>query len=53
MRRSDVLRRTVKGRARLTNSERWFFVSRRLDALTIIRPETLLRWHRVGFRRAS
>src|SRR6202011_482100 len=51
-----VLRRRVKGRAQLTNSDRWFFIQLYrwfpliLEALTIIRPETLVRWHRVGFR---
>jgi len=51
-----VLRRKVPGRARLTNNDRWFFVQlyrlfpSTLQALTIIRPETLVRWHRAGFR---
>ena len=51
-----VLRRQLKGRAHLTNDDRWFFVQlyRRfpamLEVLTIIRPETLVRWHRAGFR---
>ena len=51
-----VLRRKAKGRPQLTNADRWFFVQLYrwfpsiLDALTIIRPETLLRWHRAGFR---
>src|SRR6476659_4299960 len=51
-----VLRRQLKGRARLTNNDRWFFVQLYrwfpsiLPALMIIRPETLLRWHRAGFR---
>src|ERR1700694_5814161 len=52
-----VLRRKLKGRARLTNNDRWFFVQLYrwfpsiLPVLVIIRPETLLRWHRAGFRR--
>ena len=52
-----VLRRQLKGRARLTNDDRWFFVQLYrwfpsiLPALMIIRPETLVRWHRAGFRR--
>src|SRR5450830_1302520 len=52
-----VLRRKVKGRVRLTNTDRWFFIQRYrwfpsiLQVLTIIRPETLVRWHRAGFRR--
>ena len=51
-----VLRRKAKGRPQLTIADRWFFVQLYrwfpsiLDALTIIRPETLLRWHRAGFR---
>jgi hypothetical protein len=52
-----VLRRKLKGRARLTSNDRWFFVQLYrwfpsiLPVLMIIRPETLLRWHRAGFRR--
>ena len=52
-----VLRRKLKGRARLTNNDRWFFVQLYrwfpsiLPALMIIRPDTLVRWHRAGFRR--
>ena len=52
-----VLRRRMKGRARFTNADRWFFVQLYrwfpsiLEVLTIIRPETLVRWHRAGFRR--
>jgi transposase InsO family protein len=52
-----VLRRKVRGRARLTNTDRWFFVLlyRRfpsiLKVVTIVQPETLVRWHRAGFRR--
>ena len=52
-----VLRRKVKGRPRLTNTDRWFFVRLYrwspsiLDVLAIIRPEALVRWHRAGFRR--
>ena len=51
-----VLRRKLKGRARLTNNDRWFFVQLYrwfpsiLPVLMIIRPETLVRWHRAGFR---
>jgi transposase InsO family protein len=52
-----VLRRKLKGRARLTNNDRWFFVRMYrwfptiLKVMTIIQPETLVRWHRAGFRR--
>ena len=51
-----VLRRKVRGRPRLTNNDRWFFIQlyrwfpSTLQVLTIIRPETLVRWHRAGFR---
>ena len=52
-----VLRRKLKGRVRLTNNDRWFFVQLYrwfpsiLPILMIIRPETLVGWHRAGFRR--
>src|SRR5258708_22690888 len=52
-----VLRRKLKGRARLTNNDRWFFVQLYrwfpsiLPVLMIIGPETLVRWHRAGCRR--
>src|SRR5665648_687096 len=51
-----VLRRQVRGRPRLTNNDRWFLVQlyrwfpSTLQVLTVIRPETLVRWHRAGFR---
>jgi transposase InsO family protein len=51
-----VLKRKLHGRVRLTNHDRWFFIwlyrwfPSILKALTIIRPETLVRWHRAGFR---
>src|SRR5438876_937516 len=52
-----VLRRKVRGRVQLTNGDRLFLIQLYrwfpsiLKAITIIRPETLLRWHRAGFRR--
>src|SRR6266850_599013 len=52
-----VLRRKVKGRAHLTNNDRWFLVQMYrwfpliLEVITIVQPETLVRWHRAGFRR--
>src|SRR5450432_4650266 len=52
----SVLRRKLSGRVRLTNSDRWFVVQLYrwfpsvLNAITIIQPETLVRWHRAGFR---
>jgi hypothetical protein len=52
-----VLRRKVHGRVRLTNNDRLFFIQLYrwfpsvLQGITIIRPETLVRWHRAGFRR--
>src|ERR1700759_488118 len=51
-----VLRRRLPGRVRLTNSDPWFFIQlysgfpSLLQVLTVIRPETLVRWHRAGFR---
>src|SRR5205807_653896 len=51
-----VLQRRVRGRVQLTNGDRLFFVllyrwfPSVLRAITIIRPETLVRWHRAGFR---
>ena len=52
-----VLRRMVHKRVRLTNSDRLFFIQLYrwfpsvLKVITVIRPETLVRWHRAGFRR--
>src|SRR6266576_6773179 len=52
-----VLRRRVRGRVQFTNSDRLFLVQLYrwfpsvLKVITIIRPETLVRWHRAGFRR--
>ena len=51
-----VLRRKLRGRVQLANGDRWFFVQLYrwfpsiLQVLTIIRPETLIHWHRSGFR---
>src|ERR1700693_5886399 len=51
-----VVRRSLPGRVRLTSHDRWFFIQLYrwfpsiLQVLTIIRPETLVRWHRAGFR---
>jgi hypothetical protein len=51
-----ILRRRLRGRVRLTNHDRWFFIQLYrwfpsiLSVLTIVRPETLVRWHRAGFR---
>jgi hypothetical protein len=47
-----VLRRKVHGRVLLTNNDRWFFIQLYrwfpsvLQVMTVIRPETLVRWHR-------
>jgi transposase InsO family protein len=52
-----VLQRKVRGRVQFTNSDRLFFMQLYrwcpsvLKAMMIIRPETLVRWHRAGFRR--
>src|SRR5450631_1130661 len=51
-----VLRRKVQGRIRLRNNDRWFLIELYrwfpsiLQVLTIVQPETLVRWHRAGFR---
>ena len=51
-----VLRRKLRGRVQLANSDRWLFVQLYrwfpsiLKVLTFIRPETLVRWHQAGFR---
>ena len=51
-----ILRRRVHGRVRPTNNDRWFFIQLYrwypavLRALVIIEPETVVRWHRAGFR---
>ena len=52
-----MLRRIVHRRVRLTNSDRMFFIQvyrwfpSVLKVIAVIRPETLVRWHRAGFRR--
>src|SRR5258706_15974917 len=52
-----VLRRKVRGRAQPTHNDRWFLVQMYrwfpsiLTVVTIVQPETLVRWHRAGFRR--
>jgi hypothetical protein len=52
-----VLQRKLRGRVRFSNDDRLFFVQLYrwfpsiLKAMLIIRPETLVRWHRAGFRR--
>jgi hypothetical protein len=51
-----ILRRKVRSRVQLMNGDRFFFVQLYrwfpsvLGAITIIRPETRVRWHRAGFR---
>src|SRR5262252_5135602 len=51
-----VLRRRLQGRVRLTNTDRWVLIvlyrwfPSILQVLTILRPETLIHWHRSGFR---
>src|SRR5256885_11854155 len=52
-----VLPRKVRGRVHFTNSDRLFFIQLYrwfpsvLRAMIIIRPETVVRWHRAGSRR--
>src|ERR1700720_1996 len=51
-----VLRRKVTGRIRLSNADRLVFIQLYrwfpsvLRVITVIRPETLVRWHQAGFR---
>jgi transposase InsO family protein len=51
-----VLRRQARGRIRLTNVDRLFLVRLYrwcpaiLQAIAIVQPETIVRWHRAGFR---
>jgi hypothetical protein len=51
-----VLQRKVRGRLEFTNGDRLFFVllyrwfPSVLKAIVIVRPETVVRWHRAGFR---
>jgi transposase InsO family protein len=52
----NVLRRRIPRRPALTNIDRLLFVwlyrwfPSTIDALAIVRPETVIRWHRLGFR---
>src|ERR1700739_2011528 len=52
-----VLRRKGRGRTQPTKHDRWFLVQMYrwfpsiLKVVTIVQPETLVRWHRAGFRR--
>ena len=52
----NVLRRASPQRAVFSNFDRMIFVClyriapRILDAITIVEPETVIRWHRAGFR---
>src|SRR5271156_1191171 len=53
----NVLRRRLQGRVRLTNNDRCFLIRLYrwfpsiLKVVTIVQPDTLVRWHRAGFRR--
>jgi hypothetical protein len=52
----NVLRRRAPKRPQLNNTDRFLFVwlyrwfPSVLGAIAIIRPETIIRWHRAGFR---
>src|SRR5262245_44197927 len=52
----NVLRRQVSKRPQLSNTDRFLFVwlyrwfPSVLGAIAILRPETMIRWHRAGFR---
>src|SRR5436853_3970570 len=51
----NVLRRRASKRPRLNNADRFLFVwlyrwfPSVLGAIAIVRPETIVRWHRAGF----
>ena len=53
----DMLRLKVPGRVQPTNGDSWFLIllyrwfPSVLNVIKITRPETLVRWHRTGFRR--
>ena len=52
-----VLQRKVRGQVQFTNGDRLFFIQLYrwcpsvLKAMIILRPETVVRWHRAGLRR--
>jgi hypothetical protein len=52
----DILRRQAPGRVRMSNADRLAFVwlyrhcPAVVDVVTIVRPETLIRWYRRGFK---
>ena len=52
----NVLRRRAPKRPHLNNTDRFLFVwlyrwfPSILGAIAIVRPETIIRWHRAGFR---
>src|SRR5262249_36490665 len=51
----NVLRRQISKRPQLSNTDRFLFVwlyrwfPSVLSAIAILRPETIIRWHRAGF----
>ena len=51
-----VLRRKLPGRVPLMNTDRWFLVQLYrwfpsiVPIVTIVQPDTIVRWHRAGFR---
>src|SRR4030065_2883498 len=52
----NVLRRRTPQRPHLNNTDRFLFVwlyrwfPSAIGAIAIVRPETIIRWHRAGFR---
>jgi transposase InsO family protein len=56
-RQLTVLQRKLRGRVQFANNDRLFFIQLYrwfpsvLRAITIIRPQTIVCWHRAGFRR--
>jgi hypothetical protein len=55
----NVLRRRVPSKPKITMADRLLFVwlhclfPSLLNAVTIVQPETVIRWHRTGFRLLS
>jgi hypothetical protein len=56
LRQLNVLRRRVPSKPKLTVADRLLFVwlyrlfPSVLAAITVVQPETIMRWHRTGFR---
>jgi hypothetical protein len=55
----NVLKRQAPARPRLSTADRWLFfrlyrwMPSLLNAAVIVRPDTIVRWHRMGFQRTG